>query len=257
MSTKTGLGLALYAKAQLGRPYWWGTFGQTASAQLLAAKRAQYPSYYTAIDFPAQYGYRVHDCVGLIKGYLWSDTPESPPVYGRTPDVAVSGLYDACKRRGEIGSIPEIPGVCVFKKDMGHVGVYVGKGMVIEALGHAYGVVTSALGSRPWAYWGMPKWIDYGSGAEPAADIDAGNETPTGALCTVELPLLKRGATGEAVRAAQALLLLRGYELPRWGTDGDFGDETAAAVEACQADHDLTVDTEIGPDTWAVLIEER
>lgn len=28
---KTNAGLVAYAKAQLGRPYWWGTFGQTAS----------------------------------------------------------------------------------------------------------------------------------------------------------------------------------------------------------------------------------
>lgn len=28
---KTGTGFAEYAIAQLGRPYWWGTFGQTAS----------------------------------------------------------------------------------------------------------------------------------------------------------------------------------------------------------------------------------
>ncbi len=39
--SKTGKGLAEYAIAQLGRPYWWGTFGQTASADLLAAKREQ------------------------------------------------------------------------------------------------------------------------------------------------------------------------------------------------------------------------
>lgn len=256
MSKKTGTGLAAYAKAQLGKPYWWGTFGQTATPQLLAQKRQQYPSYYTANDFNSQMGRRVHDCVGLIKGYLWSETPDSPPQYGLTPDVAVSGLYAACSRKGDIGSIPEIPGVCVFKKDMGHVGVYVGKGMVIEALGHAYGVVTSALGSRPWAYWGMPKWIDYGSGAEDP-DEDEPQPHPAGPTCTVTLPLLKRGAAGPAVEAAQELLQLRGYELPRWGADGDFGDETAAAVEACQADNDLTVDTEIGPDTWAVLIEGR
>ena len=74
MTTKTGEGLAQYALAQLGRPYWWGTFGQTASAALLAQKRAQYPEHYTADDFESQFGKRVHDCVGLIKGYLWSDT---------------------------------------------------------------------------------------------------------------------------------------------------------------------------------------
>ena len=56
MTTKTGEGLAQYALAQLGRPYWWGTFGQTASAALLAQKRAQYPEYYTADDFKSQFG---------------------------------------------------------------------------------------------------------------------------------------------------------------------------------------------------------
>lgn len=253
MSKKTGTGLAAYAKAQLGKPYWWGTFGQTANAQLLAQKRAQYPSYYQAVDFPAQFGHRVHDCVGLIKGYLWSETPESAPQYGQTPDVAVSGLYAACSRKGDIGSIPEIPGVCVFKKDMGHVGVYMGQGMVVEALGHAYGVVTSALGSRPWAYWGMPKWIDYGSSAEDPGE-DEPQPQPAGPTCTVTLPLLRRGATGEAVRAAQTLLQVRGYELTRWGADGDFGQETADAVDRFQTEHGLEVDIEIGPDTWEKLI---
>ena len=38
MSKKTGVGLAAYAKAQLGKPYWWGTFGQTATPQLRSWK---------------------------------------------------------------------------------------------------------------------------------------------------------------------------------------------------------------------------
>ena len=59
--SKTNSGLIKYAKAQIGLPYWWGTFGQTASAALHTAKKAQYPSYYTASDFRSQYGKRVHD----------------------------------------------------------------------------------------------------------------------------------------------------------------------------------------------------
>lgn len=31
---KTAKGLVEYAKAQLGRPYWYGTFGQAASEEL-------------------------------------------------------------------------------------------------------------------------------------------------------------------------------------------------------------------------------
>lgn len=126
--TKTNTGLVEYALAQLGKPYWWGTFGQTASAALLAQKREQYPEYYKANDFKPQFGQRVHDCVGLIKGYLWSDTPQSAPTYKASQDVAVSGLYLTCKEHGNMGTMPDLPGVCVFMANMGHVGVYVGDG---------------------------------------------------------------------------------------------------------------------------------
>lgn len=114
---KTAKGLAEYCRRQLGRPYWWGTFGQTATSGLLAAKRQQYPGYYTASDFEGQLGQRVHDCVGLIKGYLWSDSPDSSPHYNPSQDVAVSGLYARCRisagiyplcrsRRGYVYSMP-------------------------------------------------------------------------------------------------------------------------------------------------------
>lgn len=253
MSKKTGVGLAAYAKAQLGKPYWWGTFGQTANAQLLAQKRAQYPSYYQAVDFPAQFGHRVHDCVGLIKGYLWSETPDSPPQYGLTPDVAVSGLYAACSRTGDIGSIPEIPGVCVFKGDMGHVGVYVGKGMVIEALGHAYGVVTSALGSRPWAYWGMPKWIDYGEN-DSVADTDAGSKRRSKYHLTtyhIDMHLLRRGDYGPEVVSMQAALNAKGFIC--CDTYGEFGHNTEQALKEFQKKAGLEQDGEYGGESMKAL----
>ena len=93
---KTGTSLAEYAIAQLGRPYWWGCFGQMADGALYAQKKKQYPGYYTAGDFASQYGQKVHDCVGLIKGYRWSDTPESAPKYvgGAGRDWAELGVID-------------------------------------------------------------------------------------------------------------------------------------------------------------------
>ena len=39
---KTNTGLVAYAKAQLGKPYWYGTFGQTASEALYKDKSRQY-----------------------------------------------------------------------------------------------------------------------------------------------------------------------------------------------------------------------
>ena len=94
---KTAKGLVEYAKAQLGLPYWYGTYGQTGTAALYAVKKKDYPKYYnwtgTPYDnFPSQYGKRVHDCVGLIKGYLWSETPTSTPKYNGDQDKSANTL---------------------------------------------------------------------------------------------------------------------------------------------------------------------
>ena len=251
--SKTGKGLAEYAIAQLGKPYWWGTFGQVANAGLLAAKREQYPGYYTSSDFDRQFGQKVHDCVGLIKGYLWCDTPTSEPIYKAAQDVAVSGLYLVCKEHGNLGTIPEEPGVCVFMADMGHVGIYIGNGYVVEATGHAKGVVKTQLSGRGWAYWGKPRWISYDGAAQPVEPVQPAK--PTGSALTASgLPLLRFGAKSEAVRAAQALLALRGYPCSNGGADGEYGTATKASVAKYQAASGLEVDGVIGDKTWSRLI---
>lgn len=49
-----------------------------------------------------------------------------------------------------------------FGADMkGHVGIYAGKGEVIEARGHEYGVVVTKLSERPWKNWGKCPFIEY------------------------------------------------------------------------------------------------
>lgn len=156
---KTNIGLVEYCIAQLGKPYWYGTFGQVAAESLLRQKSAQYPRYYTAADFTSQYGQKVHDCVGLIKGYLWYETVNSSPIYNPAQDKDVSGMKANCTEKGLLATMPDIPGVLVFMP--GHVGVYIGHGKVIEARGHAYGVVETKLKDRPWTEWGKLDWIEY------------------------------------------------------------------------------------------------
>ena len=159
---KTSAGLVEYATAQLGKPYWYGTFGNTATHDLLERKTAQYPAHYQKerMDrYKSDIGERVHDCVGLIKGYLWSEAPDSNPVYNSSQDVSANGMLLKCSERGRIYSIPEIPGVLVFMP--GHVGVYIGGGKVIEARGFHYGVVETELNKRPWETWGKCPWINY------------------------------------------------------------------------------------------------
>lgn len=167
MAAKTNTGLVAYAKAQLGKPYWYGTFGQEGTAALLTSKARQYPSMYTAARLAncrRQYGVKVHDCVGLIKGYLWCDSPEDEtPKYNAAQDKSANGMYNACKERGKIATMPDIIGLLVFME--GHVGVYIGGGYVIEARGFSSGVVKTKLAGRGWTKWGKCPYITYTSAA--------------------------------------------------------------------------------------------
>jgi hypothetical protein len=47
------------------------------------------------------------------------------------------------------------------KGRMGHVGMYIGAGQVIEARGADYGVVITKLSDRAWTHWGLLDWLEY------------------------------------------------------------------------------------------------
>lgn len=160
---KSASWLVSYVRSQLGRPYWYGTFGQTASAALYRSKKSQYPSQYTASDFPSQYGKKVHDCAGLVKGALWCSSVDGAPNYNASEDYNANRFYLNSVSKGPISSLPDVPGMLVFKgtdKNKNHIGVYIGSGKVIEAKGHKYGVVESSISSG-WKYWGKCNLISY------------------------------------------------------------------------------------------------
>lgn len=167
--TKTNSGLATYAKAQIGLPYWYGTFGQTATESLYKSKARQYArtGYYTKWkDYPEQYGKRVHDCVGLIKGYVWSASPTSAPRYNAMQDKSASGMYRASSVKGTISTFPRKIGQLVYKSysktsssQIHHVGVYIGDGFVIEAKGHEEGVVKTEFEGAGWTHWSQCPYI--------------------------------------------------------------------------------------------------
>lgn len=173
--SKTNSGLIKYAKAQICLPYWWGTFGQTASAALHTAKKKQYPSYYTASDFRSQYGKRVHDCIGLIKGYIWSESPTAAPIYNAGQDKSAAGMYAASSVKGKIGTFDNVPGRLIYKGPtaarINHVGVYIGNGMLVEAKGHAYGVVMGPFKASEWQFWSQCPFIQADT-EKPAAGAE-------------------------------------------------------------------------------------
>jgi len=81
---------------------------------------------------------------------------------------------------------------------------------------------------------------------------------PTMEAIVAQLPQLKQGDTGKAVRTAQGLLVARYHDLGTTGRahdgiDGDYGPVTAAAVRAAQKSAGLAEDGVTGPLTWPVL----
>ena len=169
---KTNAGLVEYCKAKVGCYYWYGTFGQMASKTLYRQKSDQYPTYYTAKDFPQQIANpkQVFDCAGLIKAYLWTDSiDDTKPKYDAKTDYGATAFYNHCTKKGTISSFDKVVGRLVFKgksAKMTHVGVYIGDGKVAEAKGHAYGVVISDL-NNTWTHWGQCNLIEEDSVPQP------------------------------------------------------------------------------------------
>ncbi|MBB5234715.1 N-acetyl-anhydromuramyl-L-alanine amidase AmpD [Deinococcus budaensis] len=62
---------------------------------------------------------------------------------------------------------------------------------------------------------------------------------------------VRRGDSGEAVRAAQGQLQARGYGVM---LDGAFGPGTESAVRSFQTAQGLTADGVVGPNTWLALV---
>ena len=250
--TKTNTGLLNYAKAQVGLPYWWGCFGQTASQALLDAKLKQYPSVYKGDStYKSQFGKRVHDCAGLVKGYLWSDTPTSAPDYNAAQDLPASGMYAKASGRGNISSMPEIPGIALYKGDspttIHHIGVYGADGYVYEAKGHAYGVVKTSFKKSEWQYWSYVPFIEYPS--DESQGVNSGVSAVSGTSGRVEIKTrirpLKLGDSGKGVKIVQAVV---GAKI-----DGEFGPKTQAAVKIWQSAHGVAATGIVDSATWIAL----
>lgn len=174
---KNNIELVEYAKAMVGLPYWYGCFGQKGTKSLYDYKKNQYPDMYSRWnDFSSQYGKRVHDCIGLVKGYLWSSSPTDEPKYKSSQDVSAFGMYNISKERGDKSTFPGVEGTLVYKASNAnnyitifHVGVYSTDGYVYEAKGHEYGVVKTKFNRNNWQFWSYCPFISYNNdySAEP------------------------------------------------------------------------------------------
>ena len=177
-------GLVNYCKQALLEKwgYVWGTFGQVLTPDMFAQKAIQYPDGIgNHFEFIRTHwvGKKTADCVGLIKGYYW--TTNGTINYDGASDASADSMYTAAREKGSIGSIPDIPGICVCKS--GHIGVYIGNGQVIEEHGTEYGIIqTPLVGGTPWTRWLKCPWIDYGPSAPGTVAPLPASESPVGKL---------------------------------------------------------------------------
>lgn len=168
----------------VGQPYWYGTHLQNCTQDLLDRRATQYPDWYTSDRMPSFQANIAakqicSDCVGMIKGYAWTDggvgvleaidtgTPIKQTYQSNgCPDLSANGMYEwAIEQGAEHGLIATIPtevgGLCVHKD--GHCGVYIGDGKIIEFRGYGVGCAQTLLKNRDFTNWYYLPFIDYGS----------------------------------------------------------------------------------------------
>lgn len=88
--------------------------------------------------------------------------------------------------------------------------------------------------------------------------IGAGVDGIVGSETRGKLPILdtKRNTKHAAVAHVQVRLFALGYDVGKYGADGEYGGDTEAAVRRFQTDHGITADGECGPATFGKLFED-
>lgn len=211
---------------------------------------AKNDNYYSAALYGAKWiGHTVADCSGL---FTWAFRQLGGTMYHGSNTM----YREYCTSKGKLTSELKKslqPGTAVFtgssETNHPHVGLYVGNGKVIEASGTQAGVCVSNLTANKWTYWGKLKGVDYSTQNSPVSPSEPTNEQKP----VQTMPTLRKGDKGDYVSILQNKLLVRGYKLPRFGADGDFGNETLEAVKQFQRDHGLTADGVVGAKTWGAL----
>ena len=212
-----------YLNSHLGDAYVWGAQGERVDNRADLEKwvrcketsRANAERALAYIKKATKTPLYAFDCSGLIVHWLRD-------IRGLIDsDINAQGLYRQCKQQGKLGAWQMQAGDLVFRYSfavgkMGHVGVYVGNGMVIEAQGRDAGVVMRHLSYGGWTH----------QGRHPALAEDT---APT--VFRLTSPMMH----GENVKLMQAALNACGYDCGK--ADGICGKATMTAVKAFATAH--------------------
>ena len=253
MQQLTGAGLAAFARAQVGMPYFYGAkiSHGILTEEFMEAMHQKFPrlvsdTYLLQARENGQVGKINVDCSGLIGAY-------------RGRERGSSQLYATAYVRMPIGRIKDFAvGTVLWKK--GHVGVYIGKNngiaSCVEAKGVNYGTIISKVEDTEWergltfsdiSYEYRKKvpgtWKDENPYLEPAVPVLEPRRAGW-------FPGWKTVSFGEGVRWLQWELKEAGYEL---AVDGVFGENTRQVLTAFQTSCELEPDGIAGAVTKAYL----
>jgi hypothetical protein len=171
-------------------------------------------------------------------------------MYGDTVSAQWNHKENWCVK-GQFGvdPIPQNVLVDIFIKKDGkwtHTGFYYNGSTCECSSGVQY---FAKMKANRWTHWAVAACFKSGwtmPAKEP--EKEPVKEEP---MATVKT--LRKGSKGEDVKKLQQRLLDLGYKLPRYGADGDYGNETVAAVKAFQKDWGLKQDGIAGPETQKML----
>ena len=241
MASEVRRQIASAARSMVGWGYLYGATGWVCTAARVEQQAAQYPAYADKIrryGLGKWLGKRCVDCAQLTK--------LSAKAAGLTIPSGASSQWSAAvwAEKGTINSLPEdSEGLFLYRQDSGnpavmaHTGVCIGNGQAVEAKGHAYGVILSALAGAGWTHWACLNEGNAVTGnvSDDTSDTQGGVRVSNlaGYLCAVAG--LKTGTTKLNVRAAasdtadKAAVLNAGDQVTCLSDDGSWAKITTSA----------------------------
>ena len=211
------------------------------------------------------------DCVNLIKGILWGWSGDRSAIYGGAkyasngvPDVNADQIMNYCTgvstdfSKIEAGEIVHLTG---------HVGIYVGNGLVVECTpAWNNNVQYSALGNkgskagyhtRTWKNHGKLKFLDFSVPVPVNPDPIPVPEPVKDGDYMFSVSTVQKGTKGADTMLCQKLLKVDGFKGSNGKVlklDGECGDNTVYAIRSFQTSVGIGADGICGQKTWSKLL---
>ena len=233
--------------------YIMGATGWICTQARIDAQAAHYPQYADMIHkYGSKWmGKRCYDCAQWVRAVV------KAAGYSLVSGATSQWKQDIWEAKGTMDTLPDdLRAIVIWRYSddtgkMEHVAIILEGNTESEARGHAYGVREYLLAGRTFNRWGRLRGLD-----EPYEGGTVVTETPD-KVTTIDGATLTKGAQGETVVTLQQRLIAHGLQLPKYGVDGDFGNETLIAVKQFQGLNGLKVDGIVGAATWSALLQDE